>query len=146
MLFRSGRVQIHGKVADAAPACGDGIAWEVVHQGELGRNLLGHGAFENGGQEVIGKTPFTVEVRPGDRIQLTVLPKMGHGCDTTTVEFEITAQDGKTWNVTKDTLAHFAKDTQKNPMPDSYGNPGVWQFSDMAGGAETIPKIGRAHV
>jgi hypothetical protein len=128
-----GTIKIQGKLTDADGACGDGIAWQVIHQGEVGRQAVAQGGFENGGQEAIA--PLTLQVQVGERVQLLVLPKQNHGCDTTLVEFEIESRESKQkWNPVADTLKQFEKSTPSNPLPDSYGNVGVWQFSDMAGG------------
>ena len=61
---------------------------------------LASGAFPNGGKQDFaeGKTPQNlnaIPVKPGDRLQLLVLPKGDYSCDTTTVEFVITQKDGR---------------------------------------------------
>ena len=132
----SGTMQVTGKTVDADPACGNGIAWAVMHRRAAGTVELASGAFPNGGRQDFaeGKTPQnlnTIPVKPGDRLQLLVLPNGDYSCDTTTVEFVITQKDGpRVWNLTADLIDD---PLHANPRADRYGNPGVWRFTDMAG-------------
>ena len=131
----SGTVRIAGRVADADPACGDGIAWVLDHRTAGGVRELASGDFPNGGAQGFtqGKGAehlSAVTVKAGDQIQLLVLPKMDYGCDTTVVELTITPTDGaRVWDLTRDIV-----DTplQGNPHSDRYGNADAWRFYDMA--------------
>ena len=132
----AGTVQVTGRAADADPACGNGISWAVTHRQAAGTVELASGSFPNGGKQdfTAGKTPQNLEsiaVKPGDRLQLLVLPNGDYSCDTTTVEFVI-AQKGSAhvWNLTADLMD---EPLRANPRADRYGNTGVWRFTDMAG-------------
>ncbi|MCW3095570.1 MAG: Protein of unknown function (DUF1553)/Protein of unknown function (DUF1549)/Planctomycete, partial [Chthonomonadaceae bacterium] len=132
----AGTVQVTGKTVDADPACGNGVAWAVTHRQAAGTVELASGSFPNGGKQDFteGKTPQnlnTIPVKPGDRLQLLVLPSGDYSCDTTTVEFVIKQKDGPhAWNLTADLVD---EPLRANPRADRYGNPGVWRFTDMAG-------------
>ena len=132
----SGTVQVTGKAIDSDPACGNGVNWAVTHRQAAGTVELTSGTFGNGGAQefAAGKTPQNlnaISVKPGDRLQLLVLPNGEYSCDTTTVEFVITQKDGtRVWNLTNDLTDD---PLHANPRADRYGNPGVWRFADMAG-------------
>lgn len=120
-------LKITGRVADADSAGGDGIAWSIMS----GERELARGDIPNGGQASIPAA--TVSVRPGDDIQLRILPKSSHTCDTTTVELTLEdTKSDKKWELTKELLADPLKG---NPRGDSYGNSGVWRFVDMSAGS-----------
>ncbi len=131
----SGTVRITGRVADGDPACGDGIAWILDHRRPGGTRELASGEIPNGGAQDFskGRTPeklLSVEVKAGELIQLLVLPKDGHPCDTTTVELSITpTAGGPGWNLTHDILPD---PHQGNPHSDRQGHAVVWHFYDMA--------------
>ena len=130
-----GNVQVTGKVADGDPNGGDGIAWAVDHQAPLGTDEIASGDFPNGGAQEFtkGKNAAalqSIHVSPGDRLQLVVLPKADYTCDTTIVQFTVAeAGKGRTWDLTREMMTEPAR---SNPRADSFGNPGVWRFSDMA--------------
>ncbi len=131
----TGTVKITGRVADGDPACGDGIAWILDHRRPGGTRELASGEIPNGGAQDFakGRTPEkmqAVEVKAGELIQLLVLPKGGHACDTTTIELVIAPTDGaQVWNLTHDILPD---PHQGNPHSDRQGHAGVWHFYDMA--------------
>jgi mono/diheme cytochrome c family protein len=143
----SGVVSLTGRVADADPACGDGIAWVVEQQGRAGRVGLAQGDFPNGGKQELAAGQGAerlerIEVHVGETVRLIVLPKANHFCDTTVVEFEIKAVGtGKTWNLTHDLLDD---PLQSNPHRDGYGNNGVWSFCDMGEVASNSPQASDA--
>jgi len=135
----AGNVRIAGRVADADTACGNGIAWAVQARSDAGGMILSKGEIPNAGGQLLtqGATPerlAEVSVRPGDEIDLQVLPKGEYSCDTTTVELTITLPGGKRWDLTQD-LVTSGESADGNPHADRYGNPGVWSFLDMAGSA-----------
>jgi len=131
----TGAVRISGKLTDADPAGGDGIAWIIDHRQAGGRRELASGDFPNGGAQDMAKGKnadrlTSIEVKPGDRLELLVLPKENYICDTTTVEWVIATIDGSaTWDLTKDLLDN---PHQANPHDDRLGHKGVWHFLDMA--------------
>jgi hypothetical protein len=126
----AGKVRITGRVVDADPVGGDGIAWAIDHRRNFTRELAS-GAFPNGGSQAIaGPTLASVAVEPGDLVQLLVLPKNGHTCDTTVVELTILPWDGSAaWDLTRDLVADAL---QGNPHADRLGHADVWRFEDMA--------------
>jgi hypothetical protein len=131
----SGTVKITGRVADADPVAGDGIAWALDHRTASGTRELASGDILNGGKQGFAQGKgaarlAAVEVKAGDLIELLVLPKQNHTCDTTVVELTITAADGsKSWDLTRDLLDDPHKG---NPHPDRLGHAAVWHFYDMA--------------
>ncbi len=141
----TGTVKIAGRVADADPKGGDGIAWAIDHRTAARTRTLAAGKFPNGGAQTIedGKTaeglgPFEVAV--GDRIELIVYPTGDYYCDTTTVDLTLARVDGPatepgtksaTWNLAQDLVGD---PLQGNPHADGRGNAGVWSFHAMASG------------
>ena len=91
----TGTVRITGRVADADPNGGDGIAWALDQRGVSGQSReLAAGEFPNGGaqdfaQGHAAKNLLLVSVHPGERIELAVLPKENYGFDTTVVDLTI---------------------------------------------------------
>ncbi len=132
----AGTVQVTGKATDADPACGNGIAWAITHRQAAATVELASGAFPNGGKQGFEEAKSApnlnrIAVKPGDRLQLLVLPNGEYSCDTTTIEFVISQKDGpNVWNLTSELMD---EPLRANPRPDRYGNPGVWRFTDMAG-------------
>ncbi len=147
----TGRVQIHGRVADADDKCGNGIAWTLdLRSGDRSRELAS-GAIENGGAQELGPaskppaktpdaagTPLIVEVKPGEIIQLVILPKGDYSCDTTVVELEIAEQDApkRAWNLSREVVPDLHAGGGGNPHSDAFGNKEVWHFYDMAKAAK----------
>jgi hypothetical protein len=129
------RVRITGRLADADPAGGDGIAWIVDLRTANGRQELATGDFPNGGAQKLtdGKNAerlSSVEVKEGDSLELLVLPKENYICDTTVVELTIAEAEGTAeWNLTRDLVDD---PHQGNPHADRLGHPAVWHFYDMA--------------
>ncbi len=90
----TGTVQITGRVVDADPNGGDGIAWALDQRSAGGARELATGEFPNGGAQDFAKghnanALQTVSVHSGDRIELAVLPKENYGFDTTVVDLTI---------------------------------------------------------
>jgi hypothetical protein len=132
----AGVVRVGGRVADADPNGGDGIAWRIdLHPAGGGRQSLASGDIPNGGAQPFDKGSTAdrlraVAVRPGDRVELVVLPKANYICDTTHVELRVAAADGaREWDLARDLVAD---PLQGNPHGDAFGNPGVWHFFDTA--------------
>ena len=123
-------LKLSGRVADADAAAGDGIAWSIVTIVGGESVEITKGEIANGGRQELA--PSTIVVRPGDEIQLRILPKNGHTCDTTTVELTIEdSAKGKKWDLTRDLIVD---PLSSNPRADSDGNQGVWRFMDMSAG------------
>jgi hypothetical protein len=134
----SGTVRITGRVVDADPAGGDGIAWVIDHRTAASPKELASGDIPNGGSQAFAtgkgaKQLTAVRVKAGDMIELLVLPKANYVCDTTVVELVIARTDGKArWDLTRDVVADLHQKGKGNPHSDRYGNKAVWHFYDMA--------------
>jgi hypothetical protein len=91
------------------------------------------GAFANGGRQALaagkgGERLASVAVEAGDVVELVVLPKADHSCDTTVVDLTIsTASGDKTWNAAADLLDDVHSG---NPHTDRYGNAEIWSLAD----------------
>ncbi|MDB6121668.1 MAG: Protein of unknown function (DUF1553)/Protein of unknown function (DUF1549)/Planctomycete [Pedosphaera sp.] len=136
----TGTVQIKGKVTDADPSCGDGIDWTLDLHGNSGTRALASGTIPNAGAQPFAEGKGaeqlkSLEVKAGEMIQLVVLPKGDHSCDTTLVELEIAESGGekRTWNVVKDLVPDFDKGA--NPHADGYNNKSIWYVYDLDGRA-----------
>ena len=138
----SGTVSVTGSVADADPACGNGIEWRVDLRGKTGLRTVAKGEIANASQSAIGDPALkSLTVQPGDQIELVILPKGEYSCDTTVVDLTIQEAGGARWNLTDDAVRRPGM----NPVPDSRGNPAVWRFSDPAGsGGEMLPESVRS--
>jgi hypothetical protein len=135
-------VKVTGRLADLDPNGGDGVAWRVERRGADGvRHELASGDIPNGGAASFGPAA-AAEVLPGDRIELLVLPKANHTCDTTLVELAVTPTGGGPgWDLTRDLLDDPA---QGNPHRDGQGHAGVWHLLDAAGGKPVPAGVGSA--
>ena len=133
----TGLVEISGRVVDADPACGNGVEWKLDHRGLRGPVSLASGGFENGGNQDIaqgkgGALLKQVQVHEGDSIELLVLPKGDHSCDTTVVDLTIRDSGGaRVWNLTKDIATGPVR---SNPHGDAFGHADTWRFYDMGSG------------
>jgi hypothetical protein len=133
----TGTVRISGRIADADPACGDGVAWKVERRRGRAATELASGDIANGGGQRLADGKGAdhlnpVAVQAGDRIALTILPKQNHACDTTVVELEIAELTGprRVWNVTQDVVPDLHDGGHGNPHRDRHGNRAVWYFYD----------------
>ncbi len=126
----AGEVKIKGKLADADAACGDGFAWAIDFRQHGAAREIASGDAANGGAQALPETK--IAVAKGDSIELLVLPKASHVCDSTTVDFSFESGD-KTWNLARDIVENLHENGKGNPHSDSYGNAAVWSFGDMAG-------------
>jgi hypothetical protein len=153
----TGTVRITGRVADADPGAGDGVAWALEHLTAAAARELASGDIPNGGaQEIADASLAHLTVKAGEAIQLLILPKESHTCDTTLVELTIAAQDStpgkqgpRVWSLPRDVVEDVGgPDTQaghsQNPFRDRRGNAGVWQFADMANSSRTRKPAGAA--
>ncbi len=127
-----GTIQIKGGLTDADGACGDGFAWAIdFRQNGVSREIAS-GDVANGGTQKLPETLMNIALQKGDSLELLVLPKASHVCDSTTVDFTIESGD-KTWNLAHDIVKDVHENAKGNPHSDSYGNAAVWSFCDMAG-------------
>ncbi len=129
----TGTVRLSGRLADADPNGGDGIAWKIEQRSHASSRRaapLAAGDLLNGGaaRGLVGGPLQTVRVCTGDILQLVVLPKQSHGFDTTLVDWTITEtgkQHARSWNLAQD-LNKRSDDPQA----------GVWRFYDLAASAQ----------
>ena len=109
---------------------------------------LASGDIPNGGSQLFSagkgaESLQTLDVKPGDMLQLIVLPKATYDNDSTIVEMEITELSGqkRTWNIAKD-MASDPNDAGKgNPRADSLGNTAVWYFFDAMNEGKLFTKF-----
>ncbi|MFL5245470.1 MAG: PSD1 and planctomycete cytochrome C domain-containing protein [Gemmataceae bacterium] len=128
-------VKISGRLVDADPNGGDGVAWILDHRRAGEVHELASGDLPNAGAQKLSEGNLahaldSVEIKAGERLELLVLPKANHICDTTTIEFTIAqTDDSAVWDVSKDVVGDILKG---NPHADRQGHPDVWSFQDMA--------------
>lgn len=74
-----------------------------------------------------------IRVQKGDMLQLSVLPKIGHGADSTLVDFVITELSGekRVWNLTEQLLPDVHQNGAGTQHSDTLGNAGVWHLFDL---------------
>jgi hypothetical protein len=145
----TGTVEIAGRLTDADPYDGTGIAWVIDHLTRDGRCELSSGRLPNGGSRRLAQGRFAnrlskVHVEPGDMIQLQVALGSGDAhYDITNVELTISRRDGSAqWDLARDVGANFLAG---NPHGDALGHNAVWHFHDRAGShrAGRMPAIDR---
>ena len=136
----AGTINIKGGVTDADPNCGDGIEWVINKRIAGGSKQLASGAIPNGGAQLFGKgrgaeSLASIEMQPGEMIEIVVLPKADYSCDTTLIDLTITGQDDPkhSWNLARDMMPVVP--AGRPPYPDHFGNESVWYFYDMNGQA-----------
>ncbi|MEO6435865.1 MAG: DUF1553 domain-containing protein, partial [Tepidisphaeraceae bacterium] len=129
----AGSVQVRGRVVDVDNGGGDGVAWELIKISGTTTQVVTQGAFSNGGMETIGGQAAVVscDVKPGEFLQLNVLPKGDYTSDSTMLEVEIVETTGqkRTWDLNQDVVPNFLAG---NPHPDRFGNADIWYFRDLA--------------
>jgi cytochrome c553 len=100
--------------------------------------VLAHGEFDDGGgQEVGGEALNHIEVKLGEMLQLTILPRANNGADSTLIDLEIAdvGGAGQRWNVTRDLVDDFLAG---NPHADKYGNGATWFLFDVRNGPSLL--------
>lgn len=119
----AGRVRVSGQIHDAHD-CGDSVAWFIDHLSSNGLKGVVAGATERNGSQSI--TTTEVAVKPGEFLQLAIMPKTHYGCDLTEVSWTVEEVEGdRRWNIVEDARDNFVK---SNPRGDRYDNPSVWYF------------------
>jgi hypothetical protein len=142
----TGNVRIAGKLADADPVAGDGVAWMVTHRRGAVARTLARGDLKNGAAQPIdagsaAKSLLAIPVSAGDVIRLIVLPKKTHICDTTTVTLAIHAADGSaSWDLTTDFLASPDAEGKAN---SPVGRLASWSINELDGLASLDPGAAR---
>ncbi len=104
------------------------------------------GEYPNGGRQelaagVNGAKLASVEVKRGQILQLTILPKANNGGDYTAVDLNITELGGqkRSWSIGGETLADFFQGGRGYRRADGYGQAEVWHFLDLTGSAKWMP-------
>ena len=100
--------------------------------------LTSSGEIPNGGEQSFsaGKNSEAwqrIQVAKGEMLQLSILPKVGHGADSTLIEFVITELTGnqRVWNLTEQLLPDLFAEGQGIQHADAFGNPSVWNLFDL---------------
>ncbi|MCR4414987.1 MAG: hypothetical protein NUV77_21420 [Thermoguttaceae bacterium] len=140
-----GKVGVRGKATHIQPGGGDGVTWSLVHERFGKTSTLAEGVLDRGGSQTIAGVANLAEiaVRKGDRILLTVGRRGGHQCDSTAVELVIAepGDKGRTWNLFGDVADRVLAG---NPLPDSYGNAGVWSLVTLPAASPTTVSVPHA--
>ena len=80
-----------------------------------------------------------IALKKGELLHLAILPQGNHGADTTRVEWEITAADGRRWSVSD------LMNLSANPHPGTPSAPAQWVFMDWRNGpgflSEKVEKV-----
>jgi len=95
---------------------------------------LAQGEFDDGdGQDMVGERLNHIEIKRGEMLQLTILPRANNGADSTLIDLEISdvGGTGQRWNVTRDLVDDFLAG---NPHSDKYGNRATWSLFDARDG------------
>jgi len=136
----AGVVAIRGRLADADPSGGDGVAWSLAHRRAGVAAPLAGGSFDNGGAQALeagqgGGTLGRVAVAVGDVIRLAVRPRGDYFCDTTAVALTIARVDdpAASWDLAADLVPDPLGGGHGNPHADRFGHPDVWRFTELAG-------------
>jgi hypothetical protein len=96
---------------------------------------IGHGGFENGGAQDFSSgmpaPPEALAIKPGQVIQLLILPKANYGADSTAVELKIEEVGGQNrrWTLVDDLVPDLLGG---NPHADRHGNAAVWCLLDAS--------------
>lgn len=145
-----GKFKIAGRVADADDKGGDGIAWTLTLRPRAGdAKVLAKGEIQNGEIQAFDAVPdgaalASVTIEAGDSIELAILPKANHTCDTTAIQIELHELGGeeRNWSLTWDLIRDLHEGGKGNPHSDSYGNPSVWYALDLGETKPAEPKPG----
>jgi hypothetical protein len=137
-----GKVSITGSITDSDDKCGDGVDWMIGLRKASGLSEIAKGTIPNGGKSSLDNVSLrSLEVLPGDRLELIVGPKGAYECDTTTVNLHVAELEStkREWDLAKEAVAG----ERVNPLGDGRGNGEVWSFFDAAGassGGTDIPE------
>jgi hypothetical protein len=144
---RAGRFRVTGHVADADASCGNGIDWNISTRHGRGEIQIAAGTIDNGGRQEFATAKDAAQLAElslaaGDSLQLAVLPRGEHVCDTTLVDLVVTdLETHREWNLSKEIAGGPPAAEPANPHQDAFGNAGVWRFLDLAGASGTPPIV-----
>lgn len=146
----SGRFRISGRLVDADPLDGVGIAWVIDQVSTDGRREMSRGTMPATGSMTLadGNHPERldgIEMQVGDRLEFGAwLSKGDAHYDVTAVELKVTdLTTGANWNLTADVIDNLLSG---NPHSDSMGHSDTWAFLDMDGShrKNRMPMVDRA--
>ncbi|MCB1207273.1 MAG: DUF1592 domain-containing protein, partial [Verrucomicrobiae bacterium] len=126
----AGTFRVHGKLGDAHPECGNGVAWALEVRRGLNSEVLAKG--ETNGSTAIPLGPFDgVRLEAGQVIAVVIGPRDGnHSCDLTSVDLNI-SEGEKNWDLAADVSPHILA-----------GNPhGPWHFLSQPASLESAPDV-----
>lgn len=127
----AGRVRVRGRVQDAHD-CGDSVAWHIDHLSLTGFAAKAEGAIDRASAQPLGGENRRIELdmKPGEFIQLAVMPKANHGCDLTQVGLVIEelGGEGRTWDLVSDVKDDLV---EGNPNDGQHGGS-PWFFYTVA--------------
>ena len=110
----------------------------VMHGIQKSLRLLAAADVPDGGSVAFPKLERIV-VKKGELLHLAILPQANHGADTTRVEWEIAATDGRRWSVSD------LMNLSANPHPGTQSAPAQWVFMDWRNGpgflSEKVEKV-----
>jgi hypothetical protein len=142
---KAGRYRIEGRVTDADTSCGNGIDWTATVRHGRAESQLASGSIDNGGRQDFAAAKDAarlgdIALAAGDSLQIAVLPRGEHSCDTTLIDWQVTDLDApRHWSLAKDLASGSFGADSGNPHDDSYGNDAVWRFLDLAAASSTSP-------
>lgn len=123
---------------DAIPTELNAARGTVMQAIQNSLRLLADGEVKDGGSVELPKLERIV-VKKGELLHLAILPLASHGADTTRVEWDITAADGRRWSV-GDLLS-----LTSHPHPGTQRAPAQWVFMDWRNGpgflSERVEKV-----
>ena len=134
----SGTVELTVRIADADGNCGNGVRWQLNVTRPQGSVIVGEGAIDNGGTATT--QPTIVAIKEDELITLRVMARdHNHVCDTTEIGLTIqkAGNPAQIWDLSRDLVGSILSG---NPLPDSYGNSGVWHFGRHSV-ADTEPEL-----
>jgi hypothetical protein len=127
-----GAVSISATLADADPTCGNGFTYEII----ANMQTVTSGAVDNGMTGKVATAPLTVARH--DQITLSIGPREDYACDSTVVDWTITADTGETWDFRSEVRDTFL---DPGPWPDHAGRPEVWYLRDPNTGRPGTPLL-----
>lgn len=111
---------------------------QVVEMASRSATVTVGGDLQNAGRQEFSAAENAaplekLTVKKGDMLQLSVLPKNGHGADSTLVELVISELEGerRVWNLSQQVLPDVHEQGSGMQHGDAYGHSHVWNFFDL---------------
>ena len=108
---------------------------ELLKQAGENTTELAKGDIANGAAQAFSLTGCkAVKIQKGRQVRLTILPKNGHGADSTLVELKLQEQGGqkRTWDLTGNMLADPARNGTGFVRDDEFQNKNVWALFESS--------------